>query len=106
MKITQETLKVVGKVGLRIGTNIVVEGTKAVLFKTAVAATKQGFTGGVKSIKDITLDDVLRDKKDPESKGLIKELFKRKKGQKVDVEIVEELVDEAIKEAKEMTEEV
>lgn len=102
MKITQETLKVVGKVGLRIGTNIVVEGTKAVLFKTVVAGVKQGATGGVKSIKDITLDDVLRDKKDPESKGLLKELFKRKKGKTVDVEIVEEMVNESMKATEEV----
>lgn len=85
--ITEEQLKGFGKVGLRVGKAIVVEGTKAVLLKGTAAAINASFENGIDGVKNLTLDDVLKDTK--ESKKKKKGLFGKKK------EVVEITVEEA-----------
>lgn len=95
LQINEAQLKAVGQVGLRIGKSIVVEGTKAVLLKGAAVAINTSFEKGIDGVKDLKLDDLLKDKKD-ESKPKKEKmsLFRRKKKE---VEIVD--VDELIKDA-------
>ena len=83
MKLSNEQLKSIGNVGLRIGKAIVVEGTKALVLKGAAAAITTGFEDGIDGIKRMTLDDILKDKKDESEK---KPLFGRKK-KVVEIEI-------------------
>lgn len=90
--INEEQLKGIGKVGLRIGKSIIVEGTKAVILKGAVATINAGFENGLDGIKSVSLDDVLKDKKDKapkEKKGFFNRK-KRSKSEDIKVDIVED----------------
>lgn len=89
--INEEQLKGLGKAGLRIGKSIVVEGTKAVLLKGTAAAINASFENGIDGVKNLTLDDVLKDTK--ESKKEKKGLFNRKK-KVVEIEVEETEVTE------------
>ena len=91
LKMDKEQLKVIGNAGLRIGKAIVVEGTKALVVKTAVKAINTGFEGGSNGIKKLTLDDVLgKDEKKSKPK---KKWFSKKKDE------VEELIEEVAEDA-------
>lgn len=81
MKITEENLRSVGKVGLRLGKAVVIEGIKAVTLKATAKAITTGFEDGVGAIKDLSLDDVLGDEKPKERLTI----FKRKDKTKVDI---------------------
>ena len=61
--INAEQLKGFGKIGLKIGKAIVVEGTKALVLKGAAVAITSSFEEGIDGLKDITLDDVIKGKK-------------------------------------------
>lgn len=63
MNINKEQLKGFGKVGLKIGKAIVVEGSKALLIKGAASAITASFDDGFEGVKNLTLDDVLEGKK-------------------------------------------
>jgi hypothetical protein len=84
LSINQEMLKGLGKAGLKIGKNIVMDGTKALLLKSATAAITTSFEEGFGGIKTLTLDDILAGKKKHTEKVL-----------KKTVEVVEVEVDEA-----------
>lgn len=62
--INAEQLKGFGKIGLKIGKAIVIEGTKALVLKGAAVAITSSFEDGFDGLKEITLDDVLKGKKD------------------------------------------
>lgn len=100
LQINEAQLKAVGQVGLRIGKSIVVEGTKAVLLKGAAVAINTSFEKGIDGVKDLRLDDLLKDKK-VESKPEKKKLgfFGRKKKEEVEIIDVDELIEEAVEEA-------
>lgn len=59
--INKANAKVIGNAGLRVGKDIIREGTKAVAFKTVSGVVVGLATEGVKGVKDITLDDILGD---------------------------------------------
>ena len=100
LQINEAQLKGIGQVGLRIGKSIVVEGTKAVLLKGAAVAINASFDKGIEGVKDLTLDDLLKDKKKVESKPKKKlGLFGRKKKEVEDMTL-DEIIDEAVEEAK------
>jgi len=63
INIDKEQLKGFGKVGLKFGKAIVVEGVKAIALKTAAKAINVGFEDGFDGIKNIKLDDVIGGKK-------------------------------------------
>lgn len=83
--INEEQLKGIGKIGLRIGKAIVVEGTKAVVLKGTAVAINASFENGIEGVKNLSLGDVLKDEKDSNEK---KGLFRRKK-KEVQIETVE-----------------
>lgn len=72
LNINKEQLKGFGKVGLKIGKSIVVEGTKALALKGAAAVITTSFEEGFGGIKDIKLDDILEGKKKQKKKILSK----------------------------------
>lgn len=82
--INEEQLKGIGKVGLRIGKAIVVEGTKAVVLKGAAVAINASFENGIEGVKNLSLGDVLKDE-DKEPKKKKKGLFKRKETEVVEI---------------------
>lgn len=92
ININKEQVQAIGEVGLKVGKKIILEGTKAVLIKGAVAALETSFDNGLKGFKGMSLDRFLGN--DPEFKKE-KVSFRRKK--KVVVE-TEEVADEAIQE--------
>lgn len=55
--IDKEQLKGLGKIGLKIGKQIVLDGTKSLIVKSAMVAIETAF--GRESFKTIKLDDVL-----------------------------------------------
>lgn len=57
LNINKEQLKGLGKIGWKIGKQIVLDGTKALAIKGAKVAIETVFTG--QSIKTVKLDDVL-----------------------------------------------
>ena len=95
LKMDKEQLKSIGNAGLRIGKAIVIEGTKALVVKTAVKAINTGFEGGKDGIKGLTLDDVVGKKKDKEDKPK-KKWFSKKKDEVEELieEVTEDVVDE------------
>lgn len=64
--INKEQLKGFGKIGLKLGKAVVIEGTKALVLKTAMVGINTAFSG--ESIKSITLDDVISGKKKSDDK--------------------------------------
>ena len=79
LKMDKEQLKEIGRGLGKIGKTIIVEGTKAVALKGAAAVITQSFDGGLGSIKNLELDDVLRGGKKKEPKKAIFS-FKKTKG--------------------------
>lgn len=61
LNINKEQLKGFGKIGLKIGKQIVLDGAKALVVKSVVVAAETVFGG--ESIKTMKLDDVLSGKK-------------------------------------------
>lgn len=59
--VSVETAKMVGDAGLRIGKDIVREGTKVVVTKSIATAVGAALAEGVDGIKKIKLDDILGD---------------------------------------------
>lgn len=97
LKLNKEQFVELGKGAGKIGKAILVEGTKAVALNGAQAVIKQSFEGGLGSINELELDDVLKGgkKKNAPKKALFS--FKKKtKGTgddletTVDVEFAEE----------------
>lgn len=68
LKMDKEQLKMIGSTGLRIGKAIVVEGTKALVLKTAAKAITTSFEDGFSGVKQLGLDDVLGKKEDKPKK--------------------------------------
>lgn len=79
MKFNQEMAKTLGQAGLKIGKTIIVEGTKSVVLKTAVATITTTFDEGFGAIKDLKLDDYLRGGKEKPTKGLFNKKRKKEK---------------------------
>lgn len=100
MKITQEGLKTVGEAGLKIGKQIVIEGTKAVIMKGAFATVETGLEKGLSGIKGMTLDKFLtideESKLKREAKAKAKKAFFKKitgrKTKETEIVDVEELI--------------
>ncbi len=90
--IDKEQLKDYGKVGLRIGKRIVIEGTKAVAIQAATRVIEVSFNDGFDGVKELTLDDYIGDKKKKKDKSG-KKLFSKKKNKKVD-EAIDVVVEE------------
>lgn len=90
INIDKEQVKVIGKTGLRIGKAIVIEGVKALALKTATTAIEKSFTDGLGSIRDLSLDDVLGDKKDKQPKQKKGLSFRKKKEDDIVTVTVEE----------------
>lgn len=84
---TKETAKVVGKVGLRIGKDIIREGTKQVIVKTVVATGVTFHFGKTEGVKNMTLDDVLGDITRKEKRVARKMARIAKKEAKLDLDI-------------------
>lgn len=82
MNIDKEQLKNIGNTGLRIGKAIVIEGTKAVVLKTAAKAITTSFEDGIGGVKKLKLDDVLgkQEEKQPKKK---RKLFSKKEESEV-----------------------
>jgi hypothetical protein len=101
MGFNKEQLKGFGVIGLKVGKFILIEGTKALVLKTAVTAITKGFEDGFGSIKDVTLDDVVGKKKKTPKVDVVD------KDHKTDHKrvVVEEVVEEAEKETEQETEE-
>ena len=104
LKVNKEQLQEVGKGAGKIGKAIIVEGMKAVALKGATAVITQSFDGGLGSVTDLGLDDVLKGgKKKP--KGALFSFKKTKEGDKetleaeveLDAEVAEEVVAEMTK---------
>lgn len=76
--------KVVGNAGLRIGKDIIREGTKAVLFKTVSGVAVGLVSGGLKGVKTLDLDDVLGDLTRKENKVQRKIERMRKREEKLE----------------------
>lgn len=86
MEFNKETLKVVGKAGLKVGKAIIIEGTKAVAVKGVTAIIMDGF-----SVKDMTVDKFISGGKvdGTEPKKEKKGFFKRKKKEdEVEMDII------------------
>lgn len=92
MNVNKEQLKEIGNAGLRIGKFIVVEGTKALVLKTAAVSITTSFEKGVGGVKSIGLDDIVGEKKDKSNK---KKWFSKKKKDEVE-EIIDEITDEQV----------
>lgn len=104
-----DNLKMVGNAGLRIGKDVVREGTKVVIGKTAGAVIGATLTGGVKKIKTINLDDVLGDitrMEKKKEKKLKKELRKQEKLSRKEKEFNESVRQGLVKEADELIKEL
>lgn len=93
VNITKEQLKTAGEVSVRIGKKVIVEGTKAVIMKGAIAAVEASFDPSAGGIKSLTLDKVLGDKKPKKEK---KSFFKRKKVEEVENETSVVKVEEVV----------
>lgn len=90
-KLDADQLKKGGKIALRIGKAIVIEGVKGLALKTATAGITSAFEG--KSVRDITLDTVLGEEKKKDTS--VKLLSEGEKGDKIE-EIIEEIGDAVI----------
>lgn len=86
MKLGKEQVKTVGNVGLRIGKAIVVEGTKALVLKTAAKYITTSFDSGFEGVKKIRLDDVLKGDKEKKSAKFKVFSFKKKETPEESVE--------------------
>lgn len=62
--INKEQLKGFGKVGLKLGKAVIIEGIKGLALKGAMVGINTAFSGG--KIKSITLDDVIAGQKQPD----------------------------------------
>lgn len=71
--ITKEQLEGYGKIGLKIGKSIIVEGTKTLALKGAAAVITTSFEEGFGNVKTLTLDEVLKGGKDKTKKTLFKQ---------------------------------
>lgn len=60
--VNQEMLKGIGNMGLRIGKQIVIEGTKAVILNAAATTIKTSFDEGLDGVKNLNFDDLLEGK--------------------------------------------
>lgn len=100
LKMDKEVLGTIGKGAGKIGKTIVVEGTKAVVLKGAHAVITQSFEGGLGSVNELDLDDILRGGKKKESKN---GLFSFKKKTKGDGDNLETEVDITFAEDAEVT---
>lgn len=87
MNVNKEQWKEIGNTGLRIGKFIVVEGTKALVLKTAAKAITTSFEDGIGGVKQIGLDDIIGKKKEDKPK---KKWFGKKE------DVVEELLEIAV----------
>lgn len=77
--INVQNAKKVGDFGLRVGKDIVYEGTKMVLWKTVRGVGANAIEAkGFKNMKNLTLDDVLQDNTRREEKR-VKKIEKMKK---------------------------
>lgn len=86
----KEQAKAFGKGAGKVGKAIVIEGTKAVVLKTAAAVITQSFDEGFSKVKELSLDDMLKGgKKNNKEK---KKLFSFKKKDKTE-ELAEEVGD-------------
>lgn len=63
-KFNMDQVKGIGKIGLKIGKTIVIDGTKSVMVKGAVVAITVGFEEGFNNVKNIKLDEILKGKRD------------------------------------------
>lgn len=100
LKMDKETMATIGKGAGKIGKTIVIEGTKAVVLKGANAVIVQSFDGGLGSVNELNLDDILRGGKKKESKN---GLFSFKKKTKGDGDNLETEVDITFAEDAEVT---
>jgi hypothetical protein len=106
VNVTKEDLKGYGKVAGRVGKAIVVEGTKALVLKSAAKVITASFEDGLTGVKKLTVDDVIgKSKKDKEDKPKWK-LFGKKEDKVEEIleVMVEETVEDKLKKAKELTE--
>lgn len=88
ININKEDLKAYGKTAGRITKAIAIEGTKALVLKTAAAAITTSFEDGLGGIKNLKLDDVIGEEKSKEKKPR-KKLFGKKNKEDVVEEILE-----------------
>lgn len=100
-KLDKDQLRKGGKIALRVGKAVVVEGVKALALKTAATTITGAFEG--KKVTEITLDDVIGKEKE---KGDSKKWFSRKKKENEIEETIEELTENIIDEKKQLIEEV
>ena len=96
IELNKELLTEMGKGAGKVGKSIIVEGTKAVMLKSATAVITQSFEGGLGSVKDLQVDDLLeggKNKKKKPKKALFK--FKKKEDETGDTqsEVIIETVD-------------
>lgn len=89
IELNKETMKHIGEVSLKLGKNIVIEGTKAVALKAAAKAINVGFEDGFDGVKNIKLDDVLNSNKRGKDKPK-KKWFAKKE------DLVEDLIEEIV----------
>lgn len=61
LNINTDQLKGIGKIGFKIGKQIVIDGAKSLVVKSVIVAAETVFGG--ESIKSVKLDDVLKGKK-------------------------------------------
>lgn len=90
VELSKETMKNIGEAGLKLGKNIVIEGTKAVALKAAAKAINVGFEQGIDGVKNIKLDDVLNSSKSGRDKKPKKKWFAKKE------DLVEDLIEEIV----------
>ena len=102
--LTVETARMLGNGALRVGADIVYEGTKMVIFKTARGvAINTVDNRGVKGLKDMTLDDVLGDitrkeiRAERKMNRQIKKELKNKKKEELKERLMKEFEKESLK---------
>jgi len=97
--VDKEKLKVVGKTTVRIGKAIVIEGSKGLLKNALLTALDKSYKGGMSSIKDIRLDDVIGEEKPKLPKEPRKKWFsKESKAVEALIEETKELAEDAAEE--------
>lgn len=104
INIDKDNMKVYGKTAGRIGKAIFIEGTKALVLKTAAAAITTSFEDGFGSVKKLKLDDVIGEEKS-KTKTPKKKWFNKKEKEVVE-EILEgvESVEDKLEKAKKILE--
>lgn len=103
IKVNKDQMVALGNGAKKVGKEIVFEGTKAVVLKGVMAVVTQSFDGGLGSVKELSMDDVLKggkkhNKPAKEKKRLFN--FKKKSIEEVtnydlsDEEGIDEMIDD------------